>query len=53
MQLSLDDLRAHFDNNRELSNLVEQMSEKYTGEIYKLLGSKAKEFTMFEKKENL
>lgn len=44
---SIDQTRANFEKNKELSNLLEEVREKCTKEISALLGSKAKEYREF------
>jgi hypothetical protein len=47
IQSSIDQTKANFDKNKELSNLLEGIREKCTKEISGLLGSKAKEYREF------
>jgi hypothetical protein len=41
---------ANFDKNKELSDLLDQIRERCTGEVYALLGSQAKDYTTFRDK---
>jgi hypothetical protein len=50
IQHSIDQAKANFDKNKELSNLLEGIREKCTKEINSLLGSKAKEYREFLEK---
>ena len=50
IQNSIDQTKANFDKNKELSNLLEEIREKCTKEINGLLGSKAKEYREFHEK---
>ncbi len=50
IQYSIDQTKANFDKNKELSNLLEEIREKCTKEISGLLGSKAKEYREFHEK---
>jgi hypothetical protein len=50
IQHSIDQTKANFEKNKELSNLLEEIREKCTNEINALLGSKAKEYGEFHEK---
>src|SRR5215212_7334048 len=50
IQYSIDQTKANFDKNKEPSNLLEEIREKCIEEIYRLLGSKAKEYMEFHEK---
>lgn len=41
---------TNFDKNKELTDLLDQIREKCTGEVYGLLGSQAKGYTIFRDK---
>jgi hypothetical protein len=44
IQHSIDQTKANFEKNKELSYLLEEIREKCTKEINALLGSKAEEY---------
>jgi hypothetical protein len=50
IQYSIDHIRANFEKDKELFNLLEQIQKKCTSEINELLGSKAKDYMMFHEK---
>lgn len=50
MQYSIDQTKANFEKNKELSNLLEEIRKKCIKEINVLLGSKAKEYKEFHEK---
>lgn len=50
MQSSIDQTKANFEKNKELSNLLEEIRERCTKEINAFLGSKAKEYREFVEK---
>jgi hypothetical protein len=50
MQHTIDQTKANFDKNKELSNLLKEIGEKRTKEINGLLGSKAMEYREFLEK---
>jgi hypothetical protein len=50
IQFSIDHIRANFEKDKELFNLLEQIQKKCTSEINELLGSKAKDYMIFHEK---
>jgi hypothetical protein len=50
LQYSIDQAKANFDRNKELSKILEKIQEKCSTEINGLLGSKAKEYMEFREK---
>jgi hypothetical protein len=50
IQYSIDETQANFDKNKNLSNLLDQIGEKCTREVYELLGSKSNDYRVFRQK---
>jgi hypothetical protein len=50
IQYSIDETKANFDKNKNLSDLLDQIREKCTREVYELLGSKSNDYMVFRQK---
>jgi hypothetical protein len=50
IQYSLDQNKANFDNNRKLSYLLDEIQEKWSREVYEVLGSKTNDYIIFREK---
>ena len=50
IQYSIDETKANFDKNKKLLDLLDQIREKCTREVYELLGSKSNDYIVFRQK---
>jgi hypothetical protein len=50
IQYSIDDIKANFEKNKKLSDLLDQIREKCIREVYESIGSKSNEYMMFRQK---
>lgn len=50
IQYFIDETKANFDKNKKLSNLLDQIREKCTREVYELLGSMVTDYMTFRQK---